>query len=181
MFDIAFSELALIGVVALVVIGPERLPRVARAAGHLLGRAQRYVATVKSDINREMQLEDLKKMQAQLDESARQMMSSASQEFQSIQSSLEQTAKEAELQAQRAASDDDPAHPALAPDTAVTPASTAPADPTSDYDPDPEAPSPQLDLFAAPTTFDAAVEAQASLPLNTPTPVSAPRESLSKI
>lgn len=95
MFDIAFSELALIGVVALVVIGPERLPRVARAAGHLLGRAQRYVSDVKADINREMQLDDLKKMQQQLDESARQMMSAASQEMQAVESSLQQTAREA--------------------------------------------------------------------------------------
>ena len=56
MFDISFSELIFIGVVALVVIGPERLPRVARAAGLLLGRMQAYVNEVKADIHREMQL-----------------------------------------------------------------------------------------------------------------------------
>ena len=50
MFDIAFSELLIIGIVALVVIGPERLPKVARTVGHLLGRMQRYVSDVKSDI-----------------------------------------------------------------------------------------------------------------------------------
>ena len=60
MFDIGFSELVLIGLVALIVIGPERLPRVARTAGHLLGRLQRYVSDVKADINREIQLEELK-------------------------------------------------------------------------------------------------------------------------
>ena len=60
MFDIGFSELLVIALVALVVIGPERLPRVARTAGHLLGRLQRYVGDVKSDINREMQLDELK-------------------------------------------------------------------------------------------------------------------------
>ena len=59
MFDIAFSELLIIAVVALVVLGPERLPKVARTAGHLLGRLQRYVNDVKADINREMQLEEL--------------------------------------------------------------------------------------------------------------------------
>lgn len=61
MFDIGFSELILIGVVALIVIGPERLPKVARTAGHLFGRFQRYVSSVKSDISREMQLEELRK------------------------------------------------------------------------------------------------------------------------
>jgi len=54
MFDIAFSEIALIAVVALVVIGPERLPRVARTLGHMFGRLQRYVNDVKADINREI-------------------------------------------------------------------------------------------------------------------------------
>lgn len=73
MFDISFTELIVIAVVALVVIGPERLPKVARTAGHLLGRLQRYVSDVKSDIQREMQLEELKKLQAEVAESARQM------------------------------------------------------------------------------------------------------------
>lgn len=63
MFDIGFSELMVIGIVALLVLGPERLPKVARTTGHLLGRLQRYVSDVKSDINREMQLEELKKLQ----------------------------------------------------------------------------------------------------------------------
>ena len=66
MFDIAFSELLIIGIVALVVIGPERLPKVARTVGHLLGRMQRYVSDVKSDISREMKLDELKKLQQQV-------------------------------------------------------------------------------------------------------------------
>ena len=61
MFDIGFSELVVIGIVALLVLGPERLPKVARTTGHLLGRLQRYVSDVKSDINREMQLDELKR------------------------------------------------------------------------------------------------------------------------
>jgi sec-independent protein translocase protein TatB len=73
MFDVGFSELLLIGVVALVVIGPERLPRVARTVGHLLGRLQRYVNDVKADINREMQLDELKRLQEQVAASARQL------------------------------------------------------------------------------------------------------------
>ena len=59
MLDIGWSELLLIGVVALIVIGPERLPKVARTIGHLVGRAQRYVSDVKTDIQREMDLGDL--------------------------------------------------------------------------------------------------------------------------
>jgi len=63
MFDVAFSELVVIGIVALIVIGPEKLPKVARTLGLLAGRVQRYVASVKSDIEREIQFEDLKKIQ----------------------------------------------------------------------------------------------------------------------
>ncbi len=61
MFDIGFWELAIIGVVALLVIGPERLPRVARTAGLWLGRARRFVSTVKADIDREIAADELKK------------------------------------------------------------------------------------------------------------------------
>lgn len=92
MFDVGFSELLVIAIVALVVIGPERLPKVARTAGHLLGRLQRYVNDVKSDINREMQLEELKKLQADVQESARSIERSVSTEMQTAQQSLDQTA-----------------------------------------------------------------------------------------
>ena len=63
MFDIGFSELVVIAVVALIVIGPERLPRTARMLGHLFGRLQRYVNEVKADINREMELDELRRLQ----------------------------------------------------------------------------------------------------------------------
>ena len=63
MFDIAFSELVVIALVALIVIGPERLPKLARTAGHLWGRAQRYVNRVKSDIARDMAVEEASKLQ----------------------------------------------------------------------------------------------------------------------
>jgi len=71
MFDIAFSELLLIGVVALVVIGPERLPKVARTMGHLFGRLQRYVAQVKADVNREMELSEFSKVKSEFEGAAR--------------------------------------------------------------------------------------------------------------
>lgn len=70
MFDIGFSELLVIGVVALIVIGPERLPRVARTLGHLMGRMQRYVADVKADIHREVELDELRKMRDTVQEAA---------------------------------------------------------------------------------------------------------------
>ncbi|NJD24985.1 MAG: twin-arginine translocase subunit TatB [Betaproteobacteria bacterium] len=89
MFDIGFSELLVIGVVALIVIGPERLPKVARTLGHLLGRAQRYVSDVKSDINREMQLDELKKLQSQVAESARAIESGVRQEYEAARSAVE--------------------------------------------------------------------------------------------
>jgi sec-independent protein translocase protein TatB len=73
MFDIGFSELFIIGIVALLVLGPERLPRVARTAGHLLGRLQRYVSDVKADISREMQLEELRKLQSQVEQQVREV------------------------------------------------------------------------------------------------------------
>jgi sec-independent protein translocase protein TatB len=71
MFDIGFSEFLIIGIVALLVLGPERLPRAARTAGHLLGRLKRYVSDVKSDISREMQLDELRKLQAQVEQQVR--------------------------------------------------------------------------------------------------------------
>ena len=76
MFDIGFSELLVIGVVALIVIGPERLPRVARTLGHLYGRLQRYVTQVKSDIHREMEAADLGKMKTEFESAARSFQSS---------------------------------------------------------------------------------------------------------
>lgn len=75
-FDIGFSELVVIGLVALIVIGPERLPRVARTVGHLIGRLQRYVADVKSDINREVELDELRKMRDSVQEAAASIESS---------------------------------------------------------------------------------------------------------
>lgn len=65
MFDIAFSEMLVIAVIALIVIGPEKLPKVARTLGLLVGRMQRYVATVRADVERELRTEDLSKMQAE--------------------------------------------------------------------------------------------------------------------
>jgi len=88
MFDIGFTELLVIGLVALIVVGPERLPKVARTAGALLGRLQRYVADVKSDIHRELQLEELRKMQQQVQDSARDVELAISKEVHTVENTL---------------------------------------------------------------------------------------------
>jgi sec-independent protein translocase protein TatB len=80
MFDIGFTELIVIGVVALIVIGPERLPKVARTAGHLYGRMQRYVSSVKSDISHEMQLEEMRRIGQSFKESVESTASGIEQQ-----------------------------------------------------------------------------------------------------
>lgn len=80
MFDIGFSELVVIGVVALIVIGPERLPKVARAAGLLYGRMQRYVSSVKSDISREIQLDEIRRAGQSFKESVESAASGVEQQ-----------------------------------------------------------------------------------------------------
>jgi sec-independent protein translocase protein TatB len=95
MFDIGFSELMVIAVVALIVIGPERLPKVARTLGHLFGRMQRYVNDVKADIAREMELEELKKLQASMQDAARSFEQSVTREVNATESELQKIAQEA--------------------------------------------------------------------------------------
>ena len=95
MFDIGFSELMVIGLVALIVIGPERLPRVARTLGHLAGRLQRYVADVKADINREVELDELRKMKDTVQQAASGIENSVQGELDKAQSGLNSAAQSA--------------------------------------------------------------------------------------
>ena len=90
MFDICFSEMIVIAVIALVVLGPEKLPRVARTAGHLLGRMQRYVNDVKSDINREIELDELRKLQKEMQDTANSFEQKVKGELNSVQSEFKQ-------------------------------------------------------------------------------------------
>ena len=76
MIDIGLSKIALIGAVALIVIGPEKLPRVARIVGTLMGKAQRYVADVKQEVSRSMELDELKKMKESMEGGARDVENS---------------------------------------------------------------------------------------------------------
>ena len=123
MFDIGFSEMLVCAVVALVVIGPEKLPRVARTLGHLFGRLQRYVTQVKSDIHREMEAADLGKVKTEFENAAR-----------SFQTEVESQARETEQEVRtvQAELDRDVADAAAA----ITP-EPAPSSPP---------PSPQLEL-----------------------------------
>lgn len=91
MFDVGFSELLVIALVALIVIGPERLPKVARTVGILLGRLQRYVNDVKSDINREIQLDELKQLQEQVASQTRDLETSLTSGMRAVEDSLNQT------------------------------------------------------------------------------------------
>ncbi len=88
MFDIGFSEILVIGVVALIVIGPERLPKVARTLGHMFGRLQRYVNEVKADINREMELDELRKLQSQVQSAARDFEQSVTKAAHDVESGV---------------------------------------------------------------------------------------------
>ncbi len=89
MIDFGFDKIALIGAVALIVIGPEKLPRVARTVGHMLGKAQRYVADVKAEVNRSIELDELKKMKTQFEDAARDVESSVKTEVQQASASFE--------------------------------------------------------------------------------------------
>lgn len=91
MFDIAFTELVIIAIVALIVIGPEKLPRVARTLGSLLGRMQRYVATVKQDIEREFQNAELMKARDDIERKVQSLQADVENSIHAGQSELSKT------------------------------------------------------------------------------------------
>lgn len=107
MIDIAFSELAIVGAAALIFIGPERLPKVARMAGTLLGRAQRYMNDVKSEVQREMELDELRKLQQEVQDAAGDVERTISQSVSDANSTVQS--------AWNNAMDNDVANPLLSP------------------------------------------------------------------
>ena len=130
MFDIGFSELAVIAVVALIVLGPERLPRAARTMGHLFGRLQRYVNDVKADINREMELEELRKLQQQVQGAAREIETSVSSAVREMETSARAIEKDiADAGTDAVPSADASPQPLSAPAAEVPPAAKPPAEP----------------------------------------------------
>lgn len=89
MIDFGFDKIALIGAVALIVIGPEKLPKVARTVGHLFGKAQRYVADVKAEVNRSIELEELKKMKTDFEDAARNVQQTVQSEVDSASAAFQ--------------------------------------------------------------------------------------------
>ena len=108
MFDIGVSEMMVIAVVALVVLGPERLPRVARQAGEWIGKLQRYVADVKNDISRQVELEELRRVQQEMQNATRELQSTVQKSVSDMQAQV------SELRAEVEATAETPATPQLA-------------------------------------------------------------------
>ena len=102
MFDIGASEIFVIGVVALIVIGPERLPRVAKTLGNLFGRLQRYVSEVKSDINREIELDELRNLKTTMQDAARSIEQSVTSQVNYIDSEVKQAGAQVQEQIESA-------------------------------------------------------------------------------
>lgn len=126
MFDIAFSEIVVIAVVALIVIGPERLPKVARTLGHMFGRLQRYVNEVKADINREMELDELRKLRTEVQAAAQEFESSINKAAQDVETGARSVESELNEAGAAQSSPEAAARPPVAPPHDAT-APAAPA------------------------------------------------------
>ncbi|MBR8655776.1 Sec-independent protein translocase subunit TatB [Achromobacter sp. Marseille-Q0513] len=188
MFDVSLTELMVIGVVALIVIGPERLPKVARTVGHLLGRAQRYVNDVKSDIQREIELDELRKFKSEMETAAQDVQksmhetqASLEEPVQQLRAELDEAAREVNGQpaAQAPAADASEALPATAPSSTGSPAAGSPAagspaagspaaqpptEPARTIAPPPQNPNLALDLGPEPAQATAPATPAASEP-----------------
>lgn len=125
MFDIGFSEIVVIAVVALIVLGPERLPKAARTLGHLFGRLQRYVNEVKSDISREMELEELRKVQQEVKSAAREFEQSVTTAAQDVESGVRDVERQLNTAGETPTAGSQPSSDPAAP--AVTASVEAPA------------------------------------------------------
>lgn len=169
----SMGELVVIGVIALIVIGPERLPKVARTVGHLLGRAQRYVNDVKSDIRREIELDELRKFKSEMEDAAQTVHTSLRDTTESLRAPAEALRQELDDAAKAASGalslstpvvDENglPAHPETAP-------AEAGAGPTAEATVAAAAETPSLTIPAesvaapAPAASEAAAAAEAVL------------------
>jgi len=128
MFDIGFSEIVVIAVVALIVIGPERLPKTAKTLGLLFGRLQRYVADVKADINRELELEELRKLQHDVQSAAKDIETTMTNAAQELEAGSRKLESELNATPEALPSPSNAAVPAPAPaaESAVAPSDAAP-------------------------------------------------------
>lgn len=157
MFDIGFSEMIIIGVIALIVLGPEKLPRVARTVGHLLGRMQRYVNDVKADINREVELDELRKLQKEMQSTAQSIEQTVKGEMSAVESEFRQIGDSTQKALADPVADafaDPP--PAVAAAPAATSASSAQLELGLDAAPLANAPPPAIAPAPAPATAPAA-------------------------
>jgi sec-independent protein translocase protein TatB len=155
MFDIGFSEIVVIAVVALVVLGPEKLPKTARTLGHLFGRLQRYVNEVKRDIQRELELEELRKLQQNVQSAAKEIEESMASATRDVERGVRDV--EAALGATT--------EPAPSSTLAETPAAAAAAtQPSGAPTPPPAASTPPPATPAASAPAQAEPPRQASLP-----------------
>ncbi len=145
MFDIGFTEIFVIGVVALVVIGPERLPRVAKTVGHLFGRMQRYVSEVKADISREIELDELRKLQSTMQDAGRSIEQSVSSQVSFIESEVKQAGAEAQKQVESAVASN-PGIQLMPTPTPVSGSESPAAEEAAQKSPVSEEPQPQLEL-----------------------------------
>ena len=143
MFDIGFSEIVVIGLVALIVIGPERLPKVARTLGHMFGRLQRYVNEVKADINREIELDELRKLQAQVQSAARDIEQSVTQAAREVETGVRSV--ETQLNEAAASATSDAPSGAPSPAAATPPAAPPAQAPAAAASPPQQATLPGLD------------------------------------
>lgn len=137
MFDIGFTELVLIGVVALIVVGPERLPKLARTAGHLYGRMQRYVTSVKSDISQEIQLDEMRRVGERFKESVESTISEMDSKMEQrktvVDDYLRQEASEV-TQAVSGITQDEPAQATERTEAVSTPQQSLPLDEPDQYE-----------------------------------------------
>lgn len=163
MFDVSFSELMLIGVIALIVIGPERLPKVARTVGHLLGRAQRYVNEVKADIQKEMDLKDIGDIKNQMEDAARSVQSSMTSSVEDLKAAVTQPTQALKDSLDEARQALDVSRPSAAADTAraadAQPVATGASSPAAD-----SVPSTELPVVSVPPA------APATQPVRAPAP-----------
>ncbi len=168
MFDVGFSELLVIGIVALVVIGPEKLPRVARTVGALIGRMQRYVNDVKADINREIELDELKNLRTTVQDAARSIETSVNESVSGFQAQADELNKIASGDVLASATDPVPLPPA---DAASVAAVAAPADASGGSAAGPA----QSDAATAPLQASLPLE---SAPTNAPGPIDLPKPTV---
>lgn len=161
MFDIGFSEMMVIAVVALVVIGPERLPKLARTLGHLTGRMQRYVNDVKADINREIELDELRKFKQEIQTSA-----------QTFESTVKAELRKTEDVFSSAAQDVSHAVESVAAAVSPAPVSQGPGNPAPGVSSDTHIAAGPPAAAAAPVSADAAMPlAEPPLPTTAPGPL----------